>query len=72
MTDKRTMIEMKDLLGQRAKEGKPLVVIEPSSISDNAVEAWKKLLPEDTQNAVILVDLGEKIHKRKKMNKLVK
>lgn len=59
MTDKRTVIDMKDLLEQRVREGNPLVVIEPTCTSDDTVKTLKKLLPEDTQNTAVLVDLGK-------------
>lgn len=50
---------MKDLLEQRVREGNPLVVIEPTCTSDDTVKTLKKLLPEDTQNTAVLVDLGK-------------
>lgn len=59
MSDERPEIDFKDLLNQREKEGRPLVVIEPSSTSKSVIETLKKLLPEDKQNAVVLVDLGK-------------
>lgn len=59
MSDERPAVNMKDLLVQRVKEGKPLVAIEPSNTNEGVVEALKKLLPEDKQNAVVLVDLSK-------------
>ena|SRR5690606_23608357 len=55
-----SVIDTKELLEQREKEGKPLVIIEPSSSSKDVVDALKKLLPEDKKNAVVLVDLDKR------------
>lgn len=60
MSDERPVIDMKELLEQREKEGKPIVIIEPSNVSADVVEALKKLLPEDKKNAFVLVDLKNK------------
>lgn len=60
MSDERPDIDMKDLLEQREKEGKPIVIIEPSSSSKDVVEALRKMLPDDKKNAVVLVDLDKK------------
>lgn len=60
MPDERPEVDMKELLEQRINEGKPLVIIEPSSASDDVVESLNNLLPEDKKNAVVLVDLSNK------------
>jgi hypothetical protein len=60
MSFERPEVDMKELLEQRVNEGKPLVIIEPSSASADVVESLNNLLPEDKKNAVVLVDLSNK------------
>ncbi|MBE1301893.1 MAG: hypothetical protein GJ680_18560 [Alteromonadaceae bacterium] len=59
MADDRPEICMQKLLEQRIKEGKPLVVFQPATSSEEVVSALKKLIPEDKKEAVVLVDLSK-------------
>ncbi|MCP4056504.1 hypothetical protein [Pseudoalteromonas sp. Angola-18] len=59
MSDIRPEISIKDVLEQRQKEGKPLIIVEPQTASKEVVEALKKCLPEDTKNQVTLVNFKD-------------
>ena len=50
---------LNELLNQRQKEGKPLLVLQPSSTSTEVVKALQRILPADKQSAVVLVDLSK-------------
>jgi hypothetical protein len=56
MPDGRPVIDMKDVLEQRQRDGKPLIIIEPQTASKEVVEALKKCLPENQSHKVTLVN----------------
>lgn len=56
MSDERPVVDMKDVLEQRQRDGKPLIIIEPQTASKEVVEALKKCLPEDQKHKVTLVN----------------
>lgn len=58
--DERPVISFDDVLKQRKIEGKPLVLIQPSSASAEVVSTLRKLLPDEKQDCVVLVDLAQK------------
>lgn len=59
-TDNRPEVDMKTILEERAKCGSPIKVIEVGATTQDTVDALQKLLPEDQNQKVNLVNLSEK------------
>lgn len=57
----RAVIDMKDVLEQRQRDGKPLIIIETQTTSKEVVEALKKCLPEDQKHKVTLVNFDNNL-----------
>lgn len=55
----RPVIDMKDVLEQRQRDGKPLIIIQQQTASKEVVEALRKCLPEDQKNMVTLVNFDK-------------
>ncbi|KZN63335.1 hypothetical protein [Pseudoalteromonas luteoviolacea] len=57
--DERPVISFDNVLKQRKIEGKSFVLIQPSSANVEVISALKKLLPNEKQDCVVLVDLTQ-------------
>jgi len=52
MSDEKPVIDMKEVIEQCSKAGKPLIIIEPTATSEEVVAALKKIRLEDTKRAM--------------------
>ena len=55
----RPIVSFENVLKQRKIEGKSLIIIEPETSNKEVLDALKKMLPNDKQEAVVLVDFSK-------------
>ncbi|CAH7346061.1 HTH cro/C1-type domain-containing protein [Vibrio crassostreae] len=57
----RPVVNLNNYLQERIDSGKPMVIIEPNNATPELVELLKKMLPEDEQHKVTLVNITNQI-----------
>lgn len=57
MKEERPVVDMKEFLEQRRRDGKPLIVIEPETASGDRVEKLRSVMPDGQKDRIQYVNL---------------